>query len=142
MKLSFPFEMPPAVSIGNSRWRTTSDWVFEVGPLTLSIPPGFVTDLYSSPWAARLFIPCDEPDNRPALIHDYLYGTAGARRTADCQPFFCRKECDEVLLEAMCKCGFSRTRRTLIYRAVRAGGWVPWGKLVASKASIELPAMS
>lgn len=54
---------------------------------------------------------------KAAVLHDYLYGQ-GVRP---------RKQCDEIFLEAMESLGVSKTRRYVMYWAVRAFGGKAYG---------------
>ncbi len=129
MTLDFPPVMPDCRSLGGGVWLTREPWEFELEGMCVEVPAGFQTDLYSAPWIVTPFIPRDQRDNRPALIHDMLYATVGMRARTTTGPVFSRQECDEALLLAMERCGFGWVRRWLIHRGVRLGGGAAWGKL-------------
>lgn len=88
------------------------------------------------------FIPKDQSDNRPALIHDMLYATVGMRARTTAPPFFSRAECDEALRLAMERCGFGWVRRGAIYAGVRAGGWMAWDRLARGPWSARNPKLT
>lgn len=55
--------------------------------------------------------------NGPAVIHDYLYGTANLSR----------RECDEVFYNALRSSGIARWRAWLMWAGVRLGGHWRYG---------------
>lgn len=82
------------------------------------VPAGFDTDYASIP---RIFWSIYPPDGSyapAAVVHDWLYWSQD----------FTRDESDRVFYEAMTALGVPWLRRQIIYRAVRLGGWAPWGK--------------
>lgn len=82
----------------------------------IEVPAGFVNDLSSIPRAFRSIIPVVGLQNKPSVIHDYLYeNRLGARDLAD-----------RFFLDAMRDVGVNWMRRWTMYWAVRAGGWVAW----------------
>lgn len=86
----------------------------------VQVSAGFRTDLASIP---RAFLAVVTPNGRErlaAIVHDYLYET---------QPAWCtRKLADQIFLEAMRALGETWSRRSLMYMAVRTGGWLYWRK--------------
>jgi len=85
------------------------------------VPEAFITDLASIPKVARSVIPQNGRHRYAAIVHDWIYATAGGasqlcdRHTADC-----------VFMEAMIVLGVPWSKRHLMYAAVRVGGWVTW----------------
>jgi len=82
------------------------------------VPAGFQTDFASVP---RIFWAMFPPWGRyspAAVVHDYLYVVGGCPRI----------HADRMFLEAMEILGVSWFNRHIMYRAVRLGGGVPWGK--------------
>jgi hypothetical protein len=82
---------------------------------TITVPKGFLTDGASVP---RIFWSFFSPFGeyfKAALIHDFLYTKENKS--------FNRIESDKIFLEAMIEVGVPYIRRSLIYRAVRLGGW-------------------
>lgn len=114
-----PFLNYPSLDMlpGGREWRVRA-------PLTyirhdgeaITVPTGFVTDLASIPRIFHSLIPVNGPHSPAAIIHDWLYETQT----------FLRKEADEIFLEAMRDLGVSWLRRSLMYSAVRLGGWAAW----------------
>lgn len=80
------------------------------------VPAGFDTDLASIP---RIVWPVISPMNaklvRPAILHDWLY-----RMTES----YSRKECDIIFYDSLRLEGIGVWRASMMYYAVRAGGWV------------------
>lgn len=87
----------------------------------ISVPKGFITDFASVPFWLDGLIPSFGPWAKAAIIHDYLYATAGLRRGLS------RAWCDRVFLEALKACGVSLWRRNAMWAAVRLGGSGGWG---------------
>jgi hypothetical protein len=98
------------VSDTEDTWRLKSPLVFQSGILgTITVPVGFETDFASVPRVPLAFWLCGDTAERPAVVHDYLYGCADVTR----------EQADDVLYEAMAAVGVPWWRRVLIYRAVR-----------------------
>lgn len=98
-------------------WVTRADLTYNRDFETITVPEGFSTDLASVPRALWAVMPPFGNHTKAAVLHDYLYGQ-GLRP---------RKQCDEIFLEAMETMGVSKTRRTLMYWAVRAFGRKAYG---------------
>lgn len=83
------------------------------------VPNGFVTDFESvrglPPFGYWLL---STPNDRPAVVHDYLYRTAEDPR----------KKCDETFYEAMDVENYPGYRRYIMYYGVRAAGWYFYGR--------------
>lgn len=98
----------------------------------ITVPAGFVTDLASIPRWAWIILPPDGPWVKAAIIHDYLYATAGTGRWKRHPPSITRAkayerhEADAIMREAMENRGIGPIRRTIIYLAVRFGGGAAW----------------
>lgn len=131
--------MPACRSLGHGVWRLEEGWRFELvlemdtwlrqRTVKAEVAAGFETDLYSKPrWAMRV-LPGEEADNRPALVHDWLYATVGLRGAEDGEPLVSRAACDAALHRALLATGFPRLRGLAFYAAVRLGGRKPWEKL-------------
>ena len=80
------------------------------------VPPGFETDYASVPRMFWAIYPPDGEYTEAAVVHDYLYWTQPCSRA----------QADKVFLEGMKELGVPWARRTLIYSAVRLGGWMAW----------------
>jgi hypothetical protein len=86
----------------------------------IEVPAGFDTDYASVPRVFWSIYPPDGSYTEAAIIHDFLYWQQPAGMS--------RADADGVLLEGMAALGVPWLRRHVIYRSVRAGGWLPWGK--------------
>jgi hypothetical protein len=105
-------------------------------PEIITVPAGFVTDFASIPWGLWNLFPPWGPHARPAIVHDFLYESSGggwwapegepARRYITRATDYTRAEADGVFREALQVVGVPGWRRTLMYRAVRAGGGSGW----------------
>lgn len=125
-----------AVRDGRSLWGVERGLSYTTdvgGNGTITVPPGFVTDLASIPRAAWSVYPPDGPWVKAAMIHDFLYGTHGTglwkghpRGISRITPYT-RAEADDILREAMENRGVGLVTRTVIWSAVRAGGAKGWG---------------
>ena len=103
-------------SMGYS-WVTRTPLVYNRDTEVITVPDNFSTDLASVPKALWGIFPPFGHHTKAAVLHDYLYGQ-GVRP---------RKQCDEIFLEAMAAMGVSKTRRYLMYWAVRAFGGKAYG---------------
>lgn len=99
-------------------WSTVGDHTFRDGFFQITVPNGFTTDLASVPrWLAWLYSPTGR-HQQAAVFHDYMYATCNTSRY----------EADAVFRIIMIRSGVSRWRALTIYLAVRAFGWMFWGK--------------
>lgn len=92
-------------------------------PWIIVVPSGMLTDLTSSPWAARLIINRVGPHLEAAIVHDFLFlawqDLAGHRARRSDFRF-----ANVVMREAMQAAGISLPVRSLIYAAVASPvGW-------------------
>ena len=146
MNVVFPPKMPPTESQGYGRHKVLApDWSIVIErpgkkDIIFTFPVGFVTDFFSVPGPFTPVVPRDGKSNIPALIHDGAYATGGFRNLPG-DKGLTRYECDQLLLLAMERCGFSFWKRRQIYLAVRLGGWVPWNRLRAEHRCIKTPAL-
>lgn len=103
------------------------------GAGTITVPPGFVTDLASIPRLVSGVLPPDGPWLKAAIVHDFLYGTHGtgvwqAHPPGITRPTpYSREEADAILREAMEDRGVGVVQRALIWSGVRVGGAKGWG---------------
>tara|TARA_B100000700_G_C14931348_1_gene802096 strand:+ start:333 stop:842 length:510 start_codon:yes stop_codon:yes gene_type:complete len=98
-------------------WRDQNDYLHHV-----TAPEGMLTDLTSSP--VHSVIAPTGPWLEAAIIHDFLYVAWEAldyEATDDDRLF-----ADDMLLAGCEASGVGWFKRHAIYRAVRAGGWVPF----------------
>jgi len=104
---------------------TPDEWVL-LAPLRyqpatgrpVTVPAGFVTDLASIPRPARALVSPNGTSRRAAVLHDWLY----------CLRAGARAEADALFLEALEADGVGWFTRRVMWLAVRAGGWVYWGR--------------
>jgi len=82
------------------------------------VPRGFITDLASIPAFLRGLFNVNGLSREPAVLHDFLY----------CIQYTTRAEADALFLEALESAGVGWATRYSMYLAVRAGGWMYWGK--------------
>ena len=101
-------------------FRLVSEFDYHVGSETSSdyihVPAGFVTDFASVPQPFWSAIPPWGKYGKAAVVHDYLYGCKDRSR----------KAADGVFLEAMCVLGVPWWERTIMWAAVRIGGYWAW----------------
>jgi hypothetical protein len=70
-----------------------------------------------------LLIPVNGRHRYADGLHDWLYANAHGEWSID---HITRELADDIYLEAMEVLGVPTWKRTLMYRAVRAGGWAYW----------------
>lgn len=141
MSLIIPDEMPLCRSLGRGRWEVCEPWTFVVEGYKTTIPIGFVTDLFSVPWPISLFIPKDQRDNRPALIHDWLYATVGLRETSFHGSRVSWFQANRALDVAAVKCGLSWIQRELIIAGLMIGSAAVWRKYEFAGYSLTNPCL-
>jgi len=130
---------------GRSLWALSEQLSFttDIGNTEITVPRGVVTDLASIPRWAWVLLPPDGPWVKAAIIHDFLYATEGDGRAWEREPsikpvrVFTRAESDGVLLEAMANRNVGAIKRTIIYLAVRLGGWAGWGRVRRRKKIVQ-----
>jgi hypothetical protein len=99
-------------------WIVRAPLIWATEKETITVPPGFETDLASIPHMVR-GVPgfaSTGLSRRPAVLHDYLYASADLPRTAADEVFY-RALRAELVPEPI-----ART----FYRAVRLFGERPW----------------
>lgn len=84
------------------------------------VPIGFVTDGLSIPRFYRGRFSPNGKAFRAAIAHDYLYRECPFREP--------RALCDQVLNDGAQFCGEGWWNRNMLHKAVRIGGWVPYGR--------------
>lgn len=126
----------PSIHDGRSLWAIQRELTYRTdigGAATITVPPGFVTDLASIPQLAWSLYPPDGPWVKAAIIHDFLYGTGGTGQWLDhpsglSRPTpYSREEADDILREATASRGVGLVKRNVIWSAVRVGGAAGWG---------------
>jgi hypothetical protein len=125
----------PATRDGRSLWGVERSLTYRTsigGEATITVPAGFVTDLASIPRFASPALPPDGPWTKAAVIHDFLYATAGTgvwkghASGLSVPGYYTRAAADDILREAMADRGVDVARRNIIWAAVRAGGARGW----------------
>jgi hypothetical protein len=120
---------------GRSLWAVAAPLTYRThAGDTITLPPGFVTDLASIPRFAWSLLPPDGPWALAAVVHDLLYRTRGIGQRWNGQVAalsrpkpYTRAEADQILLQAMQDLEVSWLQRTVIWAAVRLGGAAGWG---------------
>jgi len=97
-------------------WRLLEPLIVEVGSEVWQVPAGFRTDFASIPRVFRSVVPVLGRQNKPSVLHDYLY--KNRLRT--------RRWADRVFLYAMAHTGVRWLKRWAMYAAVRIGGGRVW----------------
>ena len=82
----------------------------------IDVPEGFMTDFASVPRPLWWLFPRWGRYGNAAVIHDYLYWDRSRSR----------KDSDGIFLQAMRVLEVGVVTRTLLYLAVRIGGWAAW----------------
>lgn len=94
------------------------------------VPEGFVTDFASIPRLFWIILTPDGQYTQAAVLHDYLYSVRGKVKNPGSDEIivFSRKDCDDIFLEGMQVLGVPFWKRSVMHRAVRMFGWIPWNK--------------
>ena len=126
-KNSFKTPLVVEVMPSGKRFRLYNQFTYHVAKakVDLVVPVGFETDFASIPRFARLLIPKLGRYNKAAVLHDWLYRELASRFIPSSNP---RKLADMIFLDAMIDLGVKPWKRTLMYWAVRIGGWASWRK--------------
>jgi hypothetical protein len=117
------------------RWRVNEPgFTYGVGTeeseTRIHVPGSWITDMASVPQAFHSYIGPWGKHGMAAVLHDWLYKDGRVRGKP-----ITRKEADVIFLEAMKVSGVRASKRRLIYRAVRLGGWRAWNKHRKAKNS-------
>ncbi len=102
--------------------RLTKPLIWENGPLTVTIPVGFETDLASVPRVPIVYLIWGDRAHREAVLHDYLY-------RIDAVPQVEKETADWYFREAMKGQGNSWFVYQPMYLAVRAAGSSSWHRM-------------
>jgi hypothetical protein len=89
----------------------------------ITVPEGFDSDGASVPRIFWPILPRWGKYGKAAILHDYMY------RIKE----YSRKECDDVMLEAMKVLEVPEWEQALIYRSLRSFGWGGWYRLKSQK---------
>ena len=98
---------------------------------TVQIKRGFITDLASLPWFARMIWNANDPETLlAAVVHDALYKTCGGRYSNEhvtlVGGMIDREASDSVLSEIMQNTGCGEFRCWAYFKAVSYGGGSKW----------------
>ena len=110
-------------------WEVRTPFDYDIGAVggdKISVPSGFKTDLGSVPQIFWNVIPPIGKPLRGYILHDWLYANQDMTRAI----------ADAVLLEAMEVAGVGWLKRTVIYMAVRCGGWKAWNDHAKKKETV------
>jgi Protein of unknown function (DUF1353) len=123
MKLEFANEnvvLSPLAGDPRS-FRVIEPVVFDIMDIEIVVPKGFVTDLASVPRILWAYLPPFGNYTAAAIVHDFLYTMQHVHGGPIKRSF-----ADRVFLHGMAHLGVRETQRLVMYRAVRAFGWIPW----------------
>lgn len=110
--------------VQGKKWELVESLHFVLAEgVVIDVPKGFITDLASIPRLLTPLFPIHGLQTRAAVIHDWLYANQGDVASGP----YTRKQCDEIFLIGMKQLGVGWFKRTMMYNAVRVGGWVAWG---------------
>ena len=110
-----------------SEWRLAHEFRFDSAVMgcRIVVDEGFVTDLASVPRFPFAYWLAGGSAEAAAVLHDWMY-------RMKLQP---REKCDALFLEAMRTDGSNVNipaepywRSSLMWAAVRVGGWLSWGR--------------
>ena len=126
-------ELPdPAVTYNNAEWVLLDDCrCAALDGFIVTAKRGFKTDLASIPRLLWGFIASFELSLVAPIVHDLIYGSAGAVTMPDGEVMpadkrFDRKEADDLFLELMTRSKVAYWKRNVAYLAVRAFGGSSW----------------
>ena len=126
-------ELPePAVTYNNAEWVLLDDCrCAALDGFMVTAKRGFKTDLASIPRLLWGFIASFELSLVAPIVHDLIYGSAGAVTMPDGEVMpadkrFDRKEADDLFLELMTRSKVAYWKRNVAYLAVRAFGGSSW----------------
>lgn len=147
MEMKGPGRSIPETRDGRTLWAVGKPIVYRTlaGDL-ITVPAGMTTDLASIPRMLATSLPPDGPWARAAVVHDFLFETAGSciltqkdPRTGKVHTYpngctrktpYTRAEANEVLRQAMAALGVPAWQRVTIYEGVQAGKFLApgaWG---------------
>lgn len=99
-------------------WELTEPLVYESAHGTFTVPVGFRTDFASVPRAPIAWWFCGGNGEAAAVVHDWLYKVGITSKDV----------ADRVFYTALRDMGVSPFKASVMYQAVRIGGWPPWTK--------------
>ena len=117
-------------------WKLLAPFIYYVGGVggdeLVLVLEGFKTDFASVPRFAWPIIGHPTGDHgKAAVVHDWLYqypddGLRLPHTIRRPRITRTRRRCDQIFLEAMQVLDIGWLKRTVMYSAVRLGGWVGW----------------
>ena len=120
-----PVDFRPFVDGRNWIVREPLTYTIGISHDSVTVPPGFVTDLASIPQVLQSIIRQNGLYLLPAVVHDYLYW----KQTCT------REQSDQILLFAMIENRVSDLHRIAIYEAVKAAGRFAWDSNARERAA-------
>jgi hypothetical protein len=108
------------VPLSDKEWMLTDDLIYihetKSSAEVHIVPDGFVTDFASIPRVFRGVFPKHGLYSPAAVVHDWLYHIRKGSRS----------RADSTFLAAMLDLKVPLVQASLIYAAVRLGGWIVW----------------
>ena len=119
--------------VDGRRWLLTAPFTYHLvakhGPEFVRVDVGTLTDFASIPRPLKLLWPSPGGRwDRPAVIHDELYVLPFIQHIDGSARRIERAEADAIFHEANGAAGVRWVVRQLLYRGVRLGGGVAWGR--------------
>ncbi len=128
----------PKYKKGLFELRTPMEYVWVSKRCIVEVPTGTMTNFASIPRGFRNVISINGGHRLPAVLHDYLYETAGkitvkaiinsdnsvTKLDTKCTIYYTRKEADQEFKRAMKQEGVTGVIRGMMYHAVRMFGGV------------------
>ncbi len=100
-------------------WELTAPLTYDAGRHGVhTVPTGFRTDFASVPRAPLAFWYCGAQGEAAAVVHDFLYKSGQTSKDV----------ADRVFYMALRDMGIGPVKATIMYQAVRVGGWPMWRK--------------
>lgn len=99
-------------------WAVRADLVWQDKTERITVPKGFETDLASIPVALRSLMDRNGVSRRPAVLHDFLYGSHVVTRA----------RADALLRRALLAEGESAFAAWVYWAGVRLGGAAPYAE--------------
>ena len=106
----------------NNKWEVVDNLTIKMLGHEIFIPKGFRTDLASIPRILWWVVPPFGEYNEAAVVHDFLYRKLHGKSNIT------RKEADLIFFSLMEKANVNKIISYTFYVAVRAFGWIVYGK--------------
>lgn len=121
-KNSFLTPLDVRVMDSGKRFMVLHQFTYRWQGFKITVPVGFITDFASIPRFARWLLPKLGKYNKAAVIHDYLYQCNDVIGSLA----YHRRISDKVFRDGMKETGVAKWQYTVMYWAVRIGGWASW----------------